>query len=353
MRAGASLPTCVVAAMTLAAPASSAEEAPGPLARLNDLDRGIADLVRRRADLVDLREDLDFELSRAGLRGRQAEAAGERVQRQRLLRLATLHRQGRSLSASIALGPRSVQALRARHLALAAVISHDRQIAEHHLARAGALAAAAEQGDKVRRRLNALTESLNVLEASLASGRADRQALLRSVAEDPRIARQAGRELEDGRRRLSDALGARPMALPDLPFVLGKGRLPMPTPGAIVAAYGERRDGRFGPAVRNEGIDVTAPPGAEVTAVWGGHASFADWLPGYGLVVILDHDQGWHTVYGHLAHASIERGVRVAAGDRLGEVGATGAWGPPRLHFEVRHGTRSEDPADWLADLGR
>ncbi len=329
--------------------ATREQVAAAPLSRLNDLDRRIGDLVRRRGELEQLREDIEFELERAGSRLEESEAEGDRAKGVRLRRLAVLRRQGRLLQAGLLLGPRSRKALRDRQLALGAVVAHDRRLAAHHLDRAGALIAATQQGDTVRRRLNALAESLTALERSLSEGRSNRDALLEAIARDPRIARRAARELQDGRASLVDGLAEQGALPPEMPLALGKGRLPMPVRGEIARSFGDLRKGRWGPSVRNEGIDINAPGGAEVRSVWGGKVSYSDWLPGFGLVVIVDHGQGWHTVYGHLRRSRVAAGVRVAAGDPLGEVGATGTWDSPHLHFEVRQGKAPQDPADWLA----
>lgn len=344
----------IVIAIGQAAPASASREGleHRPLTRLNNLDRRIGELVRRRQELDELREDIEFELERAGQRLAKSREEADNGRAVRLRRLAVLRRNGRLLQAGMLLGPRSRRALVDRQFALSAVAAHDRRLAQHHVDESGALAAATQQGDSVRRRLNALAESLSALERSLTEGRADRTALLEAVARDPRIARRATAELQAGRARLAAGFdaGAAPAALPpELPLALGKGRLPMPVRGEVVRDFGAQRKGRWGPSVRNEGIDITAPMGAEVRAVWGGKVSFADWLPGFGLVVIVAHGQGWHTVYGHLRDNTVSPGARVAAGDPLGGVGATGTWDAPHLHFEVRQGKAPKDPADWLA----
>jgi len=330
-------------------------DASGPLARLNDLDRRTTDLLRRRRELAQIKEDLEFEMDRAEERRASSQAAGDRVRRTRLRRLAVLHRQGDLIQAGLALGPRTRADLRRRRLALATVLMHDRRLAEHHLNAAGALTSARDQGAAVRRRLNALTDSLTALERSLSDGADRRRALIDAMGSDPRTARKIALEMSAGRRSLAAHVGrdsSQPSVeaqIPNLPLVLGKGQLEMPVRGKVVRGYGERRQGRWGPAVRNEGYDIGAPAGSEVRAVWSGEVSFADWLPGFGLVVVLDHGQGWHTVYGHLRAAAVVRGVRVATGDPVGVVGATGTWDAPHLHFEVRRGAVSEDPGDWLA----
>jgi septal ring factor EnvC (AmiA/AmiB activator) len=74
---------------------------------------------------------------------------------------------------------------------------------------------------------------------------------------------------------------------------------------------------------------------------------FADRFKGYGLMVVLDHGGKHHSLYAHLAETSVQLGQKVAEGDTLGTVGASGVEGSG-LYFEMRFQGRPEDPLDWL-----
>jgi septal ring factor EnvC (AmiA/AmiB activator) len=88
------------------------------------------------------------------------------------------------------------------------------------------------------------------------------------------------------------------------------------------------------------------PEGAPALAVYDGSVVFVDRFKGYGLMVVLDHGGKHHTLYAHLAEASVEPGQRVSAGQQLGKAGS-GLEGPG-LYFEVRFQGRPEDPMAWL-----
>jgi septal ring factor EnvC (AmiA/AmiB activator) len=117
-------------------------------------------------------------------------------------------------------------------------------------------------------------------------------------------------------------------------FPRGKGLLPLPATGSI------ERSGR--------GIDLLAPRGAPIHAVADGVVSKVLTVRGFGLVAIVDHGDGWHTVYGHGEAFTVAAGERVRTGDVLGTVGETGSMHGPRLHFEVRNAREAEDPLLWL-----
>ena len=95
-------------------------------------------------------------------------------------------------------------------------------------------------------------------------------------------------------------------------------------------------------------IDLFAPAGSSIRAVADGLVSKVLTIRGFGLVAIVDHGDGWHTVYGHAGSFSVSAGERVSSGQILGAVGESGSTHGPRLHFEVRSAREAEDPLDWL-----
>ncbi len=123
-------------------------------------------------------------------------------------------------------------------------------------------------------------------------------------------------------------------------FASLRGRLPFPITGRseIRAA---RRAGSEGP-----GLEMFAPSGSVVRAVYAGRVAFADSYAAYGRTVILDHGGGYYTVSANLATLDVKVGDDLSFGSRLGTVGATD--GAPRLYFEIRAGTSTVAPSDWF-----
>ncbi len=81
----------------------------------------------------------------------------------------------------------------------------------------------------------------------------------------------------------------------------------------------------------------------------GGTVAYADWLKGYGLVIILDHANGFFSLYAHASKLLAKVGERVEAGQIIGETGDTGMTGENTLYFELREGAEPVDPLLWLA----
>jgi septal ring factor EnvC (AmiA/AmiB activator) len=132
-------------------------------------------------------------------------------------------------------------------------------------------------------------------------------------------------------------------ASPDLGrsgFAASRGRLLFPVAGRAEARPA-RREGTSGP-----GIEVRAPIGTPVRAVFAGRVAFADRYGPYGRLVILDHGEHFYTVSGNLSSMDVKIGDEVSPGERIGAVGDEGQGA--MLYFEIRHGTETVAPGAWL-----
>ncbi|WP_293850142.1 murein hydrolase activator EnvC family protein [Steroidobacter sp.] len=133
--------------------------------------------------------------------------------------------------------------------------------------------------------------------------------------------------------------------LSDQPFQRVKGKLPWPVKGATLARFGQLRAG--GP-LKWQGMVIGAERGTQVRAPFHGRVVYADWLPGMGLLVVLDHGGGYMSLYGHNEQVYRRVGDRVAPGDPLAAVGDAAGLGKPGLYFEIRKGREALDPGGWL-----
>ena len=144
--------------------------------------------------------------------------------------------------------------------------------------------------------------------------------------------------------QLQDVLSDVPAQPEDArPFATRKGRWVKPLSGSVLAAYGGRLpDGR-----RSEGQLIAGTEGASVRAVAPGRVAFADWLNGYGLIIILDHGDGWMSLYASNDALLREAGEWVQTGEPVAHVGGSGGQGRAALYFELRQKGRPVDPASW------
>jgi septal ring factor EnvC (AmiA/AmiB activator) len=130
------------------------------------------------------------------------------------------------------------------------------------------------------------------------------------------------------------------------PFEPLRGKLPWPVQqGKVLARFGQPRAGG---SLRWQGMLIGTERGARVRAPFAGRVAYADWLPGMGLMIVLDHGGGYLSLYGHNEEVFRKVGDPVAAGDVIGSVGDTGGHEQPALYFEVRRGREPVNPENWL-----
>lgn len=134
------------------------------------------------------------------------------------------------------------------------------------------------------------------------------------------------------------------------PFAQARGKLPWPVDGRLVARYGTPRGGDA--RTKWDGVLIGAQAGSQVRAVHGGRVVFADWLRGAGLLVILDHGNGYLSLYGHNQSLLKDAGDLVKAGEPIATVGTSGGQGSPALYFAIRQQGRPSDPAQWCRAQG-
>ncbi len=134
------------------------------------------------------------------------------------------------------------------------------------------------------------------------------------------------------------------------PFAKARGQLPWPVDGRLVASFGSARGGDS--RAKWDGVLIGAAEGSAVRAVHGGRVVFADWLRGAGLLVILDHGNGYLSLYGHNQRLLKNAGDIVKAGESIATVGSSGGQETPALYFAIRQQGRPTDPAQWCRAQG-
>lgn len=207
------------------------------------------------------------------------------------------------------------------------------------------LAVAAE-----RQALAAAEDEARARAREAALRRQTQQALLDAAQTEHALHQRTIDELERSRRRLLEAIAE----MPSLPDGLGgfgarRGRLSFPAKGPVEVAFGRRVDPRFRTVTHHNGYDIRAPAGTAVHAPHRAVVGFAGPFRGYGNLVVLDHGEGYFTLYAHLDLVFVERGQRIAEGERIATVGETGSLKGPYLYFEIRSGQKPLDPGEWLA----
>lgn len=206
--------------------------------------------------------------------------------------------------------------------------------------------------DRELAKLAEITRRFETVEGRLQEQRGDRLKLLQGLESSIGGDEQALVELERDREDLETLLRNLSDALADIPADLGeyghpgsqKGQLPMPIKGRVLQAFGQPR----GAGLHWEGWLLEAEVGAEIRAIAYGRVAYADWLRGYGLMIIIDHGEGFMSLYGNNESLLFSVGDWVQPGAVIATVGRNpGA--RQGLYFELRNDGRAIDPAIWVS----
>ncbi len=131
-------------------------------------------------------------------------------------------------------------------------------------------------------------------------------------------------------------------------FIDAKGRLPRPARGKIISWFGPSRTGDYKSFTFQSGIDIRVDRGEPVSSVFKGTVMFAEWLKGYGNLLIVNHGDNYYTLYAHLEEIFKKKGEKVETGEVIATAGDTGSIKGLCLHFEVRHHGKPVNPMNWL-----
>ena len=186
---------------------------------------------------------------------------------------------------------------------------------------------------------------------SLENAQEERRRVLARIEEGIRGADSELQRLLEEERRLTQVVTEVDALVTEYPVDLAlafresRGRLTWPVQGDLINDYGDSRvDGQL----RWNGVMVGAPRGSPVHSVHSGRVVYADWLPGLGLLVIVDHGMGYMSLYGHNEAILTESGASIGAGQPIARVGDSGGQRQSALYFEIREDGDPIDPRPWM-----
>ena len=179
-----------------------------------------------------------------------------------------------------------------------------------------------------------------------------RAVILKEIRRKKKLSQAALASLQASARDLDNTLTAMGLKgraeLDDTSFIKQKGRLSFPARGKVISTYGTSRNGDYKSFTFQSGIDIRVERGEPVHSVFKGEVMFAQWLKGYGNLVIINHGDNYYTLYAHLEEVFKKKGETVGTGEVIATAGDTGSIRGLSLHFEVRHHGKPVNPMKWL-----
>jgi septal ring factor EnvC (AmiA/AmiB activator) len=195
---------------------------------------------------------------------------------------------------------------------------------------------------------------LSAQEAQLVTAQTSRQQAVANLNDSLQTKAEQLQQMELDRKELEALLAAIEKAITELevpddyqPFKSARGKMPWPLSGKRANSYGQaRNDGKM----RWQGVTIPAGEGTSVEAIHHGRVVYADWLRGSGLLLIIDHGDGYMSLYAHNQSLLREVGEWVTAGTPISTVGTSGGQDQPGLYFEIRHLGKPTNPTQWCSD---
>ncbi len=321
--------------------------------KLKDIARLDTRITRTQAEMTGLRGEIQqLQKQRAGQ---------EQALSRRLRAMYKVHAQGGALPLLLSGDDQVARAVAVRHLTSLAAL--DARLIQEYRGTSDRLDDRRRREETRQRELADLKSDAKREQTEADRDAAQRRVLLAKVRDERAYHERLVGELTEAARRLEafiSDLQARQRRLarvpppkggiapPGIGFGTLRGRLPWPTEGRIIAAFGAQVHPRFGTRTFRNGVDIEANEGRDVSAVFTGHVIYTGWFKGYGNLIILDHDNEYYTLYAHMAEVGVKEGDDVRQGQRIGTVGDTGSLEGPRLYFEVRYQGKPQDPEQWL-----
>ncbi|WP_217412679.1 murein hydrolase activator EnvC family protein [Marinobacterium ramblicola] len=306
-----------------------------------------AQLRELNSELQGLDADLGAINQRQAELERQLAAGAERVREQ----LRAQYREGRQPQLQLMLSeqdPARVERLLYYYDLMNAKLVEQLRVYRTQLA---ALASTRDQAASTSDRIVQKREALEQQQRQLTQAREARASSLAKIKASLQEDRQRLASLESNRKQLESLLAKivesikrAKLETADQAFASLKGKLAWPLEGKVVRRFGEKVNG-----LPYEGILIESGVGHEVHAVHGGRVVFADWLRGYGQLLIIDHGDGFMSLYGHNQSLLRDTGSWVRPGALIATTGESGGYEQAGLYFAIRHRGRSIDPGPWLS----
>lgn len=205
---------------------------------------------------------------------------------------------------------------------------------------------------KEMERLKFLQAERQTALAKLESSRDSRRRSLSQLEREIASKGDRMQRLEKDEEALESMLKSLTTLLADVPIDLGKGyrfgdqkgKLPWPVKGRLLANYGQKK----GSKLKWRGVWIGATRGTPVKAAARGRVAYVGWMHRYGLIVVLEHGDGYFTLYGHNESVKVEPGFWVDAGETISKAGDTGGHRQSGVYFEIRREAKPQNPRSWL-----
>lgn len=213
--------------------------------------------------------------------------------------------------------------------------------------------------EKNKKKLSLLKINIQREKEELQKDKGKKQILLKKVLTEKENYIKIIQELEIASKRIYDFVEKYDKTLDkegeflDGRFEEFKGDLIAPLEGRIIRKFGNYKEPRLKTTIFHKGIDIRAPEGSDIRAIFHGRVIYANWFKGYGNIIIIDHGNNYYSLSAHASKILKKTGERVRKGEVVALVGDTASLKGPYLYFEIRYHAKPIDPLKWIRLDGR
>lgn len=272
-------------------------------------------------------------------------------------RLRTLYKQQYGGNALILVSASDYQDLIRKSKYISLVAYHDSRMMKDYRKKINEIKFKKGKMEILREKLETSKRNAEQKKQELQTDRLKKDRLLATVRSKRSTYEKTIKELEDSSKKLREMIKRlEEKRVPD--DVIGKGiraskgRLPWPVDGKVLIPFGKYNDPKFNIPVFKNGIEIKAKAGEKPKAVYGGRVVYADVFRGYGLLLIINHGTGYHSLYGNLSEIFYRTGDIIEKGTEIGTIDSSGLSSVPALYFEIRYKGKPVDPQLWLKGKG-
>lgn len=376
-----SIPFILISANAIFAQSTSSTELSEIKSQISQLEKKLASQNRKEAETLDLLDTIDRKMNvtkdyvsklQKEIRGQERKVTRLKSRQDTLKanlaelkagfseRLVSLYKRGRVTTLELLVDANSLQKIQVW-------AEYQRRLSENDQRKMQSIQEEQERllstqkqiGQEINKQQKMLTEKRQE-ETELSSDRQARKKMLADIRQDKKAYQQ---QLDDFQKaieeiqRLIAASENEPTTsatsdmadfTPGTPFASLKGRLPWPAKGTILRPYGPYQHPVLKTITENLGLDIKVESGTAVHTVADGKVTAVTWQRGRGNLIIINHSDGFYTVYTHLDEIMVNLQQTVSAGQIVGTVGETGSLDGPLLHFQVWNKFDHLDPVKWL-----
>ncbi len=268
-------------------------------------------------------------------------------------RLRSLYKHHHSDIASMLVSARDYQELIKRVRYISYIADYDNRLVKTYSGELEELNIKMRRMEVLRKKLRANKDNIKKKANEMRVERKKKDQLLASIKSERSSYEKMIKELEESSKNLHEMIKklekeTLPLSVTGKGFWGLKGRLPWPVNGKVLVPFGKQKSPQFNIPTFRKGIEIKAKAGDTALSVLGGRVVYADWFKGYGLLLIVNHGKGFHSLYAHLSEIFHKTGDIIKGRQAVGKIGESGLLNVPSLYFEIRYKGKPYDPLKWL-----